>query len=152
MFRKRLLKRNQLRKWINIFPFRSGPLGMTPCRSSSLPTSLSQSAKSWTTLETGGRFAENAGTHYQSTWHHIPDETYLHQQRWENLKFCMFISTMHNLWARSWGPPSLLYNEYRVFPGGKVAKAWRSPTPSNAEVKERVQLYLYSPLGIRSLF
>ena len=26
---------------------------------------------------------------------------------------------------RRWGPPSLLYNGYRVFPGGKVARAWR---------------------------
>jgi len=26
---------------------------------------------------------------------------------------------------RLWGPPSLLYNGYRVFPGGKVAGAWR---------------------------
>jgi hypothetical protein len=26
---------------------------------------------------------------------------------------------------RSWGPPSLLYNGYRVFPGGKAAGAWR---------------------------
>jgi hypothetical protein len=25
---------------------------------------------------------------------------------------------------RPWGPPSLLYNGYRVFPGGKVAEAW----------------------------
>ena len=24
-----------------------------------------------------------------------------------------------------WGPPSLLYNRYRVFPGGKAAGAWR---------------------------
>jgi hypothetical protein len=24
---------------------------------------------------------------------------------------------------RPWGPPSLLYNEYRVFPGGKAAGA-----------------------------
>jgi hypothetical protein len=23
-----------------------------------------------------------------------------------------------------WGPPSLLYNGYRVFPGGKAAGAW----------------------------
>jgi hypothetical protein len=25
---------------------------------------------------------------------------------------------------RSWDPPSLLYNEYRVFPGGKAAGTW----------------------------
>jgi len=24
-----------------------------------------------------------------------------------------------------WGPPNLLYNGYRVFPGGKAAGAWR---------------------------
>jgi hypothetical protein len=42
---------------------------------------------------------------------------------------------------------SLLYNEYRVFPGGKVRSgrdADPSP-PSSAEVKTRVGLYLYSP-------
>jgi hypothetical protein len=27
--------------------------------------------------------------------------------------------------VRFWGPPSLLYNEYRVFPGGKEAGVWR---------------------------
>jgi len=26
---------------------------------------------------------------------------------------------------RPWGPPSLLYNGYRVFPTGKAAEAWR---------------------------
>jgi hypothetical protein len=31
-------------------------------------------------------------------------------------------------WA--WGPPTFLYNGYRVFPGGKAARAWRwPPTP-----------------------
>jgi hypothetical protein len=32
--------------------------------------------------------------------------------------------------------------------GGKAAGAWRwSPTPSSAKVKEKVELYLYSPSG-----
>jgi len=49
---------------------------------------------------------------------------------------------------RPWGPPSLLYNGYRVFPGRKEAGAWRwPPTPSRAEVKVREGLYLYSPVG-----
>jgi hypothetical protein len=49
---------------------------------------------------------------------------------------------------RLWGPPSLLYNGYLVFPGGKAAGAWRwQPTPSSAKVKERVELYLYSRSG-----
>jgi len=46
---------------------------------------------------------------------------------------------------RPWGPPSLLYNGYQVFPGSKVAGAWGwPPTQSSAEVKERVELYFYS--------
>jgi hypothetical protein len=43
---------------------------------------------------------------------------------------------------------SLLCIGYRAFPGGKAAGAWRwSPTPSSAEVKGTVELYLYSPSG-----
>jgi hypothetical protein len=50
---------------------------------------------------------------------------------------------------RPWGPPSPPYNGYRVFPGGKTTEAWRWPsTPSKAEVKEGVELYLYSPSGL----
>jgi len=49
---------------------------------------------------------------------------------------------------RTWDLRSLLYNGYLVFPVSKAAEAWRSPpTPSSAEVKERVQPYLYSPSG-----
>jgi hypothetical protein len=49
---------------------------------------------------------------------------------------------------RPWGPPSFLYNGYRVVPGGKAAGAWRwLTTPSSAEVKERAELYLYSTSG-----
>jgi len=48
-----------------------------------------------------------------------------------------------------WGPPSLLYNGYRVsFPGVKrPGRGVDHPTPSSAEVKESVELYLYSPSG-----
>jgi hypothetical protein len=48
---------------------------------------------------------------------------------------------------RPWGWPSLLYNGYRIFPRGKV-RAGRdadSSPPSSAEVKNSVELYLYSP-------
>ena len=49
---------------------------------------------------------------------------------------------------RSWGPPSLLYNGYWVFPAVKrPGRGIDHPPPSNTEVKERVQLYLYSPSG-----
>ena len=39
---------------------------------------------------------------------------------------------------RPWGPPSLLYNRYRVFPGGKVrpGRAADHSLPSSAAVME----------------
>jgi hypothetical protein len=53
---------------------------------------------------------------------------------------------------RPWGPPSLLYNGYRVIPGVKrPGRGVDRPTPSSAEVKERVELYLYSPSGPSSV-
>jgi hypothetical protein len=64
---------------------------------------------------------------------------------------------------RPWDPPSLLYNGYRVFSGVEASGAWRwPPIPSSTEVKERVELYLYSlsgpilgwtwPLTLESIF
>jgi hypothetical protein len=50
---------------------------------------------------------------------------------------------------RPWGPPSLLYNGYRVcFSGVKrPGRGVEHPPPSSARVKERVELCLYSPSG-----
>ena len=47
------------------------------------------------------------------------------------------------------GPPSLLHNGYQVsFPSIKQQKCGIDhPTLSGAQVKERVELYLYSPSG-----
>jgi hypothetical protein len=53
-----------------------------------------------------------------------------------------------------WGSPSLLYNRYRVFPGGKE-RPGRDPgssLPSSAVRHERVELYLYSPYGPYGLY
>ena len=51
---------------------------------------------------------------------------------------------------RPWGPPSLLYNGQQLsFP--EVKRTLRDvdhPPPSSAAVKERVELYLYSPSGL----
>jgi hypothetical protein len=48
---------------------------------------------------------------------------------------------------RPWNPPSLLWL-LGLPPGGKVAGAWRwPPTPSSAEVKDTVELYLYASSG-----
>ena len=49
---------------------------------------------------------------------------------------------------RPWGPPSLIYDGYRVFPGIKAAVAlfW-PPTTSKAKVEGRVDLYICSSSG-----
>jgi len=52
-----------------------------------------------------------------------------------------------------WGPLSPLYSGYWVFPGGKAARHGMDHTPpSSTEVKERVELYLYSPSGPLCLY
>jgi len=54
----------------------------------------------------------------------------------------------HTCPDRPWDPLSLLYSGYRVFPGVKrPGHGVDHPPASNAEVKERVELYLYSPSG-----
>jgi hypothetical protein len=51
---------------------------------------------------------------------------------------------------RPWGPPSLLYNGYRVsFPGVKRSgRGANHQPPSSAEVQERIEQYLYSLSGL----
>jgi hypothetical protein len=47
---------------------------------------------------------------------------------------------------RPCGPPSELYNGYRVILGGSAAEGWRwPPTPSSAVVNEKVKLNFYFP-------
>ena len=54
---------------------------------------------------------------------------------------------------RPCGPPSNIYNGYRVsFPGVKrPGSDVNHPPPSSADVKERINLYLYSPSGTHGL-
>jgi len=47
---------------------------------------------------------------------------------------------------RPWDPPSLLHNGYRVFTGVKRPGRDVDQPPPSTEVKERVEIYLYSPL------
>ena len=56
------------------------------------------------------------------------------------------LDVFHTCPYRSWSPPSLQYNEYRVNSVGKaVGRGVNHPPPSSTEVKERVDLYYYSP-------
>jgi len=51
------------------------------------------------------------------------------------------------------GPPIPLCSERRFINEVKATGAWRLPhTPSSAEVKESVELYLYSPIDFHGLF
>jgi hypothetical protein len=48
----------------------------------------------------------------------------------------------------AWGPPNLLYNgEWVFFPAVRCGLSMAKPPTSSAEVKEMVQLHLYSPSG-----
>ena len=64
------------------------------------------------------------------------------------VNWILFLQNCSNCPDRPWGPPSLLYNGYRVFPGVKrPGHGVDHTTPYSNEVKERVELYIYSPSG-----
>jgi hypothetical protein len=50
---------------------------------------------------------------------------------------------------RPWGPPSLLYNGYRVFPGVERPGRGADYPTLLAPGQERVELYFYPPLGLQ---
>jgi len=60
----------------------------------------------------------------------------------------------HTCPDRPWGPHSLLYNGYRVFPEGKEwPRRDADPSPPSSDVgHERVELYLYYPYGPYGLY
>jgi hypothetical protein len=85
-------------------------------------------------------------------WYNKNYNTYCPSQ-WAGIATCYGLDSpgIESRWGRNfphlsrptWGPPSFLYNGYRVFPGGQATGAWGwPPTPSSAKVKERVVLYL----------
>ena len=60
-------------------------------------------------------------------------------ESWQGEIFCT-----HLVWP--WSPPSLQYNGYWSFPQVKwLGCGINHPPPSSTEVKESVELYLYSP-------
>ena len=71
-------------------------------------------------------------------------------------RFWLYVPRIKSRWGeifstrpeRPWCPTYPLDNGYRVLLGGKSAGAWSwLPTPSSAEVKERVEINFYSPFG-----
>ena len=62
--------------------------------------------------------------------------------------------TFRNCPDRPWGPPSLLYDGYRIFPGGKERPGLDADpsTPFYCRGHDRVELYLYSPYGQYGLY
>ena len=63
---------------------------------------------------------------------------------------CSVFSLLVTRPNRPWGPSSPLYRRYRgAFLGVKMAgRDVEHPLPSSAEVKEKVELYLYSPFDL----
>jgi len=55
---------------------------------------------------------------------------------------------------RSGGPPNLLYEGYPASSSGVKlpGRGVDLPLPSTSEVKEGIELYVYSPSGLRGLF
>jgi len=78
---------------------------------------------------------------YENTIHWTGFKNYVNLQFTYSRDISVGIATHYGLdgpeiesrWGRDfphlpdlpWGPPSLLYNGYRLFPGGKAAGAWR---------------------------
>ena len=59
----------------------------------------------------------------------------------------------HTCPDRPWGPPSLLYNGYWVFPGVKSGQSVTlTPHPFQRHGQERVELYLYTSYGLYGLY
>ena len=78
----------------------------------------------------------------QSVWRLATDRTAL----WSNLCWGEIFRTRPD---RPWGPPSLLYNGYRVFPGGKAAGAWCwPPTPECSRKSRAIPLSLRDQLHL----
>jgi len=55
---------------------------------------------------------------------------------------------------RPWGPPSLLYNGYRVFPGGKLrpGRGVDHSPPFSPRLRKEYSYTSTPPLGLRGLF
>jgi hypothetical protein len=60
-------------------------------------------------------------------------------------KFYLWGAIFRTLPDRPWGPPSLLYNRYRIIAGGgggggvkRPGRGINHPSPSSAQVKKRV--------------
>jgi hypothetical protein len=75
---------------------------------------------------------------------------YNHFQRYKNIwTICIYPGDRILVGARFCAPVQTDSIQWvRVFPGGNAAGVWHwPPTTSSTDVKERVELYLYSPCG-----